>query len=117
MTRSKKPGKTPRRGEIWWVSLDPTLGAEIQKTRRCVVLSIDLVNRHRETVAIVPLSSSPGAYPPIRVSVTCAGQPSVAVVDQFRGVSESRLQKRLADASLADMAAIESALKRILALG
>ena len=99
------------------MSLDPTVGAEIRKTRPCVVLSIDLVNRHRETAVIVPLSSSPSAHPPIRVSVTCDGQPSVAVVDQIRGVSKSRLQKRFADASLDDMAANESALKRILALG
>ena len=117
MTRSRKPGKTPKRGEIWWVSLDPTVGAEIQKTRPCVVLSIDLVNRHRETVVIVPLSSSPNTYPPIRVSVTCKGQPSVAVVDQIRGVSKNRLQRRLGIIGPDDLDAIEDALKRILALG
>ena len=82
-----------------------------------MVLSIDLVNRHRETVVIVPLSSSSNAHPPIHVGITCEGQPAVAVIDQIRGVSKNRLQRRHDEISSDDMAAIESALKRILALG
>ena len=68
-------GKMPRRGEIWWANLDPTVGSEIKKTRPCVVISNSVVNQHRRTVVIVPLSSSPQAAPPLMVSVTCAGQP------------------------------------------
>jgi mRNA interferase MazF len=64
---------TPRRGEVWSVALDPTLGSEIATTRPCVVLTRDVVNQHRRTVVVVPLSSSPSASPPIRV-VACEAE-------------------------------------------
>jgi len=46
---------TPRRGELWWVSLDPTVGSEINKPRRCLVLSNNILNERRRTVTVVPL--------------------------------------------------------------
>ena len=51
-----------------------------QKTRPCLVLSTNAVNEHRRTVVVIPLSSSPSAYPPITVTVECEGLSSVAVV-------------------------------------
>jgi len=77
-----EPWEDARRGEIWWAALDPTVGAEINKTRPCVVISNSVVNQHRRTVVVVPLSSSPRAAPPVLVSVTCSGQPAIAVIDQ-----------------------------------
>jgi len=59
------------RGEIWWVNLDPTQGSEIEKTRPCLVLSHDTLNRLRRTVVVVPLSSAAKPHPPISVPVTC----------------------------------------------
>jgi mRNA interferase MazF len=47
------------RGDIWWVNLDPTIGAEIKKRRPCVVLSANEINRIRSAPVVVPLSSSP----------------------------------------------------------
>ena len=85
-------GKFPRRGEIWWVALDPTIGSEIQKTRPCAVLSIDIVNEHRRTVLVVPLSSSQKANPPVTVKVTCQEKSGIAVVDQIRSISKERLR-------------------------
>ena len=87
---------TPRRGEVWWTALDPTLGSEIAKTRPCVIITRDLVNQYRRTVVVVPLSSAPAAHPPIRVAVNCSGQPAVAVVDQIRAIAKERLQIVLA---------------------
>jgi mRNA interferase MazF len=46
------------RGAVWWVSLDPTQGAEIQKPRPCPVLTADVLNRLRQTVVVVPFSTS-----------------------------------------------------------
>ena len=83
---------TPQRGEVWWVSLDPTQGAEIRKTRPCLVLSANTVNRHRSTVVVVPLSTVACAHPPITVKVSCQGQEAVAVVDQVRAVAKHRLR-------------------------
>lgn len=107
---------TPRRGEIWWVALDPTLGSEIAKTRPCVVLTRDVVNEHRRTVVVVPLSSSPSAYPPIRVGVNCGGQSAVAVVDQIRAIAKERLRSRIGLLSEEEMDAICRALQQILDL-
>jgi len=107
---------TPRRGEVWWAALDPTLGSEISRTRPCVVITRDLINQYRRTVVIVPLSSSPAAHPPIRVSVNCGGKPAVAVVDQIRSIAKERLQKRIGVLTEAEMEAIGGALQQVLDL-
>jgi mRNA interferase MazF len=107
----------PRRGEIWWVALDPTLGSEIAKTRPCVVLGRDTVNEHRRTVVVIPLSSSSRAYPPIGVSVSCQGRPTVAVIDQIRAVAKERLRQPIETASSQEMQDIAQALAQVLDLG
>ena len=101
---------------MWWVDLDPARGSEIRKTRPCVVLTTNIVNQHRRTIVVVPLSSSPQASPPILVAVECAGRPAVAVVDQIRAVAKQRLHRPLAKLSPADLSAVEEALRRILEL-
>ena len=84
-----------KRGEIWWVGLDPTQGSEIKKTRPCVVLSHDTLNRLRNTVVVVPLSTAAQPNPPITISVTCQGDSCVAVIDQIRAVAKHRLQSKM----------------------
>jgi mRNA interferase MazF len=106
----------PRRGEIWWAALDPTVGAEIKKTRPCVVISNSVVNQHRRTVVIVPLTSSPRAAPPILVSVTCSGQPAIAAIDQVRAVSKERLVSHIENLSAEELESVEDALREILEL-
>ena len=84
-----------RRGDLWWVSLDPTQGAEIKKTRPCLVLSHDTVNRLRRTVVVVPLSSAGKPHPPITVPVTCQGRVAIAIIDQLRAVAKHRLKSQV----------------------
>src|SRR5450631_2298093 len=96
----------PKRGEVWWVQLDPTRGAEIAKTRPCIVLTSDVVNTRRNTVVVVPLSSSPLPKPPLLVGVRTIGRPAVAVTDQIRAVTKERFQQKLGDLSPAEMTAI-----------
>lgn len=102
------------RGEVWWVSLDPTQGAEIKKTRPCVVLTHDTVNRLRRTVVVVPLSTAAKPHPPITVPVTCQGQAAVAVIDQIRAVAKRRLQARVEPMAAQDLTAITRAISTIL---
>lgn len=83
------------RGEVWWISLDPTQGSEIRKTRPCIVLSHDTLNQLRRTVVVVPLSSAAKPHPPITIPVTCRSEPCVAVVDQIRSVAKHRLKSRI----------------------
>jgi mRNA interferase MazF len=105
------------RGDVWWVSLDPTQGAEIQKTRPCLVLTSNILNRFRQTVVGVPLSTSARAHPPISVAVTCQGKPVVAIIDQIRAVSRQRLKSKIETASPAMLRAVSKALADILELG
>ena len=102
------------RGEVWWVSLDPTQGAEIKKTRPCVVLTHDTLNTLRRTVVVIPLSTAAKPHPPITVPVTCHGLPAVAVIDQIRAVSKHRLQSKVENMTSADLAAIARAISTIL---
>ena len=102
------------RGEIWWVSLDPTQGSEIKKTRPCVVLTHDTLNRLRRTVVVIPLSTAAKPHPPITVPVTCQGQPAVAVVDQVRAVAKHRLKSKLETMTRCDLDSIGRAVSTIL---
>jgi mRNA interferase MazF len=106
----------PRRGEIWWVNLDPTQGAEIKKTRPCLVISSSVVNQHRRTVVVVPISSSPQAAPPLMVSVHCSGRPGVAVIDQVRAVAKERLINLIEKLPAQQLESVEVALREVLEL-
>ena len=105
-----------RRGEVWWVRLNPTLGSEIAKTRPCLILSANVVNEQRRTVVVIPLSSSPRAIPPLLIPVHCAGRDAVAVVDQIRAVARERLDKLMGELSPADLEAVEEGLREVLEL-
>jgi mRNA interferase MazF len=107
----------PRRGEIWWVRLDPTVGAEIRKSRPCLIVSTNIINERRKTVVVIPLSSSPQPGPPLLIPLVCGGRTAVAVVDQIRAVSKERLGRMIGSVSSEDMGAVENGLRRILELG
>jgi len=115
--RRVKPPTVPRRGEVWWVRHDPTLGSEIDMTRPFVIVTGDIFNARRRTVVVVPLSSSPPASPPLLVPVLCAGQPVVAVIDQVRAIAKERLHERLDVLSQADMDAVADGIREVLELG
>jgi len=106
----------PRRGEVWWVNLDPTFGSEIKKTRPCIILGTNVLNERRRTVVILPLSTAPQAAPPLLVPVNCAARPAVAVVDQIRAVAKERLHRRAGELTPGDLARVEEALRTILEL-
>ena len=107
---------TPRRGEIWWVRLDPTAGSEIRKTRPCIVLTNDVLNQRRRTVVVVPLTSSPESSPPLLVPVVTARRTVNAVIDQIRAVAKERLTKRMGMVSAEQLAAVEQAVREVLDL-
>ena len=109
-------GRRIQRGELWWVSLDPTQGAETKKTRPCLVLSRDTVNRLRRTVVIVPLSTAATAHPPITVPITCQGKSAVAIIDQIRAVGKHRLKSRIEDAAGEDVDVVSKAVADLLQL-
>jgi mRNA interferase MazF len=82
------------RFEVYLVRLDPTLGSEIRKTRPCVVISPDEMNRHLRTLIVAPMTTQGRAYPS-RVAVTFGGNAGQVVLDQIRTVDRTRLVRRL----------------------
>jgi mRNA interferase MazF len=87
--------KQVRRYEIYLVNLDPTQGSEIQKTRPCLVVSPDEMNRYIRTVIIAPMTSTQRDYP-TRINLTFQRKKGQIVLDQIRTVDKSRLVRRLA---------------------
>lgn len=85
---------TPRRFDIFLVPLDPTRGHEIQKTRPCVVVSPDALNRPLRTVLVAPMTSGGRAYP-FRVACTFDGRDGQIALDQMRAVDRARLVRHL----------------------
>ena len=83
-----------KRGEIWLVNLDPTVGSEIKKSRPCVVLSPAELNDSLRTVIVAPMTSK-GFATPFRVPLIHAGTKGLIVLDQVRTVDKVRLSKKL----------------------
>ncbi len=82
------------RFDVHLISLDPTIGHEIKKTRPCLVISPDEMNRHISTIIIAPMTSKGRGYPS-RVDCVFQGTHGQVVLDQIRTVDKQRLIKRL----------------------
>ncbi|WP_235917524.1 type II toxin-antitoxin system PemK/MazF family toxin [Hymenobacter busanensis] len=83
-----------QRFEVWLINLDPTQGSEINKTRPCVVLSPDEMNRYLRTVTIAALTSTRRDYPS-RVDCTFQGKAGQVALDHIRSVDKTRFVRRL----------------------
>ena len=92
-----------QRFDVWLVTLDPTVGSEIRKTRPALVVSPDEMNAHISTVIIAPMTTKGRNYP-TRVPCTFQGKTGEIVLDQLRTVDKARLVKRLGrlDAAASD---------------
>jgi len=100
-----------RRGEVWWVEFDPSVGTEIRKTRPAVIVSNDAANRHLARVVVVPMTSNTGRQYPGEAVVLVDGQSSKAMADQIMAADKARLKSQLGTVSKADMQVVEDALR------
>src|SRR5688500_14309295 len=94
-----------KRFDVYLINLDPTIGAEIQKTRPCVVVSPDEMNRHIASVIVAPMTTQ-GKADPSPALCTVAGQVRFVVLDQLRTVDKVRLGKRLGCLSESEQASV-----------
>jgi len=102
------------RGEIWLVTLDPTIGSEIRKSRPCVVVSPPEMHDHLRTVIMAPMTT--GARPaPFRIPITFGGKRGLILLDQIRTLDQVRLIKRLGTVSSTALAATLKTLQEIFA--
>ena len=81
--------------DVYWVDLNPTIGAEMQKTRPCVIVSPKELNEHLDTVIIIPITSAIHGYP-YRVRCHIMNRDGEIATDQIRTIDKSRLKNRIA---------------------
>ena len=83
-----------KRFDVYLVSLDPTVGSEIQKTRPCLIVSPDEMNKYLNTIVLAPMTTTLKRYP-TRVAVQHEGKKGMIVIDQIRTVDRIRILKVL----------------------
>ena len=84
----------PKRGDVYLISLDPTRGKEIKKTRPCLIVSPDELNEHLSTCIVAPMTTGGHRYP-FRLSCRFQGKKGYVVLDQLRTVDRNRLVRNL----------------------
>jgi mRNA interferase MazF len=103
-----------KRGDIWLVNLDPTIGSEIKKARPCVIASPIDLNEHLRTVIVAPMTSK-GFSAPFRIPLTHAGKKGLILLDQIRTVDKVRLTKKMGTVSPKTLNAMLNILQELFA--
>jgi mRNA interferase MazF len=102
------------RGEVWLVTLDPSVGSEIRKTRPCVIISPAEMHDYLRTVIVAPMTT--GARPaPYRIPVTFQGKRGLILLDQLRTTDKARLVNRLGNISGTVLASTLRTLQQVFA--
>src|SRR5258706_606978 len=103
--------RAPRRGEIFWVNLDPAVGTEVNKTRPGVILSSNAQNEVGQRVLVAPVTSNVSRVYSFEALIEVAGKPGKAMLDQVRCLDRSRLVGFIGALSAQDIKRIERALR------
>jgi mRNA interferase MazF len=103
--------RKPKRGNVFWVNLDPSIGTKVKKTRPAVILSNDAQNSVGQRVLAAPVTSNGSRLYSFEAEVTIDGKRAKAMLDQVRCLDQSRLREHIGSVSAAEMKAIEKALR------
>jgi mRNA interferase MazF len=104
----------PRRDEVYLVSLDPTQGSEIRKSRPCLVVSPNEMNVHLRTIIVAPMTTVARPYP-TRVPIAFQGKRGQVALDQIRTVDRQRLTRKLGTIPTKTAQAVSSVLTEMFA--
>jgi mRNA interferase MazF len=99
-----------KRGDVWWVSFDPSLGGEIRKKRPAVIISNNAANQFLNRVQVVPLTSSVGKLYPSEAYITLRRKKAKAMADQLTTVSKERLINQAGAISKTELEGLERAI-------
>lgn len=105
-----------KRGEVWWINFDPSVGEEIRKKRPAVIVSNDISNKHLKRFQVVPLTSNVDRLYPSEAYITLNDKRGKAMADQLATVSKLRFINKAGILSESDMEAIGEVIKIQLAL-
>ena len=108
--------KFPLRGDVYWVSLDPTIGTEIKKTRPALIVSNDIGNENSNRVIVAPITSKIGKIYPFQVQIILKDKEGKVLLDQIRTVDKTRLGRKEGSVNVDTMGEIDQALKFVLSL-
>jgi mRNA interferase MazF len=111
-----KKNDFPRRGDIYWVNLDPTVGVETKKTRPGLILSNDIANEVANIIMIAPITSKVKIVYPFEVRVTLGGTVGKIMLNQCRAIDKSRLAKKIDSIDHETMRLVEEAIKIVFGL-
>lgn len=103
-----------RRFDVFLINLDPTIGSEIKKTRPCLIISPDEINRHIRTVIVAPMTTAGKDYP-TRAACKFQNKKGQIVLDQIRTIDKSRLIKKLGAIDPQTQAEVISILQQLFA--
>ena len=99
-----------KRGEVWWVEFDPSVGSEIRKTRPAIIVSNDAANRNLLRVVVIPITSNTERQYPGEALVSLPEKQGKAMTDQIMAADKIRLKSKICNLSKMDMRAVEDAI-------
>ena len=113
---SGKKKDFPKRGEIYWVNLDPSIGSETQKTRPALIVSNDIGNENSHVVIVAPITSKIKNVYPFEVEVTVDNRLGKIMLNQCRAIDKSRLITKISSVDSEAMKSVEEAIKIVFGL-